>query len=239
VDKNSQCLNCLFPGSRLFIFLEREIQVLFLKRLTQRNKHIAAHLVFIVTFLIYFGATFFQPYLGISLEQLDSDQWAVMQIDLQGKGYRRGIRVGDIVVRIDHVDPGVYPSVQKWREVEGVTYIEIATSEEVTRLIEIQPPPFLQNLFYEAPLALLSLAFWLTGLVTWLKRPFLLHAQVLYWFNWIVAMAVILAPASARLILWGREFEILFFSFVPVILLKLISVFPLERKKLGSILNLV
>ncbi|UNC92833.1 sensor histidine kinase [Candidatus Contubernalis alkaliaceticus] len=203
---------------------------MLLKKLIRSNKYTAAHMVFIITFLIYFGTTFFQPYLGISLEKLDGDQWVVMQLDLQGEGYKQGIQIGDIVVKIDQDDPGVYPSVEKWRKVEGATYLEIVSPEEVTRLIEIQPTPFLQNLIHEAPQVLLSLAFWVTGLATLLKRPFILHAQVLYWFNWIVAMAVILAPASARQILWGRELEIIFFSIIPVMLLKLITVFPLERK---------
>ncbi|MCW3490399.1 sensor histidine kinase [Dethiobacter alkaliphilus] len=195
----------------------------------QKNKYFIVDLVFIAAFIFYFGSTFFHPYIGISVMQ-DDGQWVVTSVDSQGKGYKLGIQVGDTVLSVDDIDPGPYPTVKNWGEVEGVKTLEVLVSDEVIRKIEVPPRSFFQNLLYEAPLFFMSLIFWFTGFVTLAKRPFLSQAKLLYWFNTIVALAIIVAPASSRHILLGREIMAIIFSFIPAMLLKFVSVFPVKRE---------
>lgn len=76
--------------------------------------------------------------------------------------------------------------------------------------------------------------------MTWLRRPFLAQARALFWLNWFIGLAIVLAPASSRDLLLARELEYIFFGAVPIFLISFISIFPIKNiNRLNSLGRLI
>jgi len=82
-----------------------------------------ANAAFIIVCLVYFTVLVGHPYVGLGIESREGE-WNVTFSDPHGEGYRLGIRVGDMVLKIDNDDPGKYPSTEKWGEIEGASTME-------------------------------------------------------------------------------------------------------------------
>ncbi|SHJ13136.1 sensor histidine kinase [Desulfosporosinus lacus] len=183
-----------------------------------------ANATFILACLLYTTVLFNHPYVGIVLENIEGE-WKVTFSDPHGESYRSGVRVGDTVIAIDNVDPGAHPSTQKWGEAEGATMLTVKRPGEPLKVVRMVKQPFASVLLSGLPMITLGFVFWIVGLVTVFKRPFLVQARALFWLNWLVGLAIIIAPASSRGLIWARELELISFSLVPVLLVKFISVF--------------
>ncbi|MDA8211086.1 MAG: histidine kinase [Clostridia bacterium] len=199
------------------------------EKILKRQIYHLANIIFIIIWIIYFIALFTQPFLGLTMEK-NGQSWIVTQADSYAEGYRLGVRVGDIIISIDNKEPGIHPSVQSWRDVEGASVLLVKSPGQPARTIQVSQVSLLSTLFSEVPLAFLGMSFWIVGLVTWFKRPFLVQARALFWLNLFIGLSASLASASGRQLMWGRELEILCFSFVPPLLVNFVAVFPVERK---------
>ncbi|WP_242833760.1 ATP-binding protein [Desulfosporosinus sp. OT] len=184
---------------------------------------------------MYFTVLINQPYVGLSLESRGGD-WNVTFSDPHGEGYRLGIRIGDMVLKVDNDDPGKYLSTKKWGEAEGASTITVKSSGAPVRVVQIAKPPITYTLLSELPMAALGFIFWLLGLVTVFKRPFLAQARVLFWLNWLVGLVIILAPASSRGLILARDLEGMGFSLVPVLLVNFVSVLTKTRNILNRLI---
>ncbi|ODA40304.1 ATP-binding protein [Desulfosporosinus sp. BG] len=194
-----------------------------------------ANAAFVLVCLVYFTVLVNQPYVGLSLESRGGD-WNVTFSDPHGEGYRLGIRIGDIVLKIDNEDPGTYPFTEKWGEAEGASTITIKSSGAPIRVVEIAKPPITYTLLSELPMTAVGFIFWLLGLVTVFKRPFLVQAHALFWLNWLVGLVIIIAPASSRGLILARELEAISFSLVPVLLVIFVSVLTNIRNRLNRLI---
>ncbi|WP_461392511.1 sensor histidine kinase [Desulfosporosinus fructosivorans] len=194
-----------------------------------------ANAAFVIICLVYFTVLVNHPYIGLDIESREGD-WNVTFSDPHGEGYRLGIRVGDIVLKIDNDDPETYPSTKKWGEVEGASTITVESSGAPIRVVRITKPPFGYTLLSELPMAGLGFIFWLVGLVTVFKRPFLVQARALFWLNWLVGLVIILAPASSRGLILARELEVIGFSLVPVLLVNFVFVLTNTRNRLNRLI---
>lgn len=202
-----------------------------MRRLALRTANVA----FIVVCLVYVAVLCNQPYVGLSLKNT-AGNWTVKFSDPHGEGYRLGIREGDRVLKINGDDPGNYPSTKKWGEAEGAAALTVKSPEMPTRVVQIEKPSFTYTLLSELPMASLGVIFWLIGLVTVCKRPFLVKAQALFWLNWLAGLVIILAPVSSRGLVLARELEAIGFSLVPVLLVKFISVFANRVNRLNQLI---
>ncbi|WP_081468602.1 sensor histidine kinase [Desulfosporosinus orientis] len=201
------------------------------RRLALRTANVA----FIIVCLVYVAILFNQPYVGLSLKS-NAGNWIVKFSDPHGEGYRLGIREGDMVIKINNDDPGKYPSTNKWGEAEGASTLTVKSPEMPMRVVRIENPPFTYTLLSELPMAALGVIFWLVGLVTVFKRPFLAKAYALFWLNWLAGLVIILAPVSSRGLFLARELEAIGFSLVPVLLVKFISVFTNRVNRLNQLI---
>lgn len=183
-----------------------------------------ANAAFVIISLVYITALFNHPYVGLTLENR-TGEWNVSFSDPHGESYRLGIRVGDTVSKIDNNDPGTFPATQKWGEAEGASVITVKSPGEPLKVVRIAKPSFAFVLFSALPMVALGFVFWLVGLVTVLKRPFIVQARALFWLNWLIGLVIIIAPASSRGVILARELELISFSLVPILLVKFISVF--------------
>ena len=191
--------------------------------------YIVASAAFVVLGLAYFLASINQPYVGLNLENV-TGQWIVSSSDPHGEAYQSGVRVGDLILKINNHDAGEYSFVQKWGEVEGASTIEVRRqNQSVDTLIRIPEQPILKMILSESPMTILGLVFWFLGFITWLKRPFLVQARALFWLNWFIGLAIVLASASSRDLMFARELEYITLSSVPIFLTNFISVFPKDN----------
>lgn len=55
------------------------------------------------------------------------------------------------------------------------------------------------------PSMVLGLVFWLFGLVTWVKRPFLREARYLFWLNWLIKDGGKLSAGSGANMVEAKE----------------------------------
>ena len=187
-----------------------------------------ANAAFIIVCLVYITVLFNHPYVGLNLENRGVE-WTVTSSDPHGESYRAGIRVGDTVYKINNADPGAHPSIHKWGDAEGATEITVQSPGESLKVVRIAKQSFAFVLLSALPMVALGFVFWLIGLVTVFKRPFLVQARALFWLNWLVGIVIIIAPASSRGLILAKELELIGFSIVPVLLVKFIYVFVNER----------
>ncbi|HWQ43247.1 MAG TPA: ATP-binding protein [Desulfosporosinus sp.] len=167
--------------------------------------------------------------MGLELENVNG-QWIVAYSDPQGEGHKSGVRIGDWIVEINHDDPSKYHSVQIWNEAEGASTFEVRRlGQPNAQMINLSDLPFLQSPLNEIPFAILGFIFWLSGFITWFRRPFLVQARALFWLNLFLGLAIILAPASSRNLLLARELEYIIFSTVPIFLINFVSISPTEK----------
>ena len=184
-----------------------------------------ANAAFVIISIVYLALLFNNPYVGLVLDENRAGEWNVTISDPHGEGYQLGIRVGDTVLKIDNYDPGAYPSTQKWGEAEGASTIMVISPGEPLKVVRIAKQSFASVLLSGLPMAALGFVFWLIGLVTVFKRPFIVQARSLFWLNWLVGLVIIMAPASSRGLILARELEFTGVSLVPVLLVKSVSVF--------------
>ena len=156
-----------------------------------------ANAAFVVICFVYISVLFNHPYVGLSLENRGVE-WTVTSSDPHGESYRAGIRVGDTVYKINNADPGAHSSIQKWGDAEGATEITVQSPGEPLKVVRIAKQSFAFVLLSALPMVALGFVFWLIGLVTVFKQPFLVQARALFWLNWLVGIVIIIAPASSR-----------------------------------------
>lgn len=166
------------------------------------------------------------PILAIHLEK--EDNWTITQCNPSGEGYRLGIREGDIVLLIDNADPGEFPSVKAWKEIERASTIDISRDGnslkiyiEKHSLIEI----FVTDLFE----IFIGFFFVAMGFFAVYKQPYSLSAGELFRLNWLIGVLFILAPASSRGMFLARELLLITFSLVPFFLIRFLSFFIKDK----------
>jgi len=198
----------------------------------RRQAYYIASAAFVILSLAYFIAIINQAYVGLDLTNING-QWIVSSSDPNGQGYKLGIRVGDHILRINNHDTSEYRFVKTWSQAEGASTIESRRIGQTTdNLIEIPKRPTSLMVLNEIPMFVLGLIFWILGLITWSKRPFLIQARALFWLNWFMGLAIVLAPASSRDLIFARELEYITLSSVSIFLINFVSVFPSENKNL-------
>ncbi|WP_242847109.1 sensor histidine kinase [Desulfosporosinus acididurans] len=135
-----------------------------------------------------------------------------------------------MILKINHDDPGKSSSVQIWSEVEGASTLEVRRPDMSTvQLINIPELPLFQSTLSDISFLILGFIFWVLGFITWLRRPFLVQARDLFWMNWIIGLAFVLAPASSRDLILARELEYIIFAAVPIFINNFISNFAYEN----------
>lgn len=206
----------------------------------RRQAYYYASAAFLVMLIVYSAVIIKQPYVGVELDSVEGN-WIVTHSDPQGEGYKSGIRAGDLILKINYDDPGETRHVKIWSAAEGASTLEVRRiNQPNSRIINIPDIPFLQSILREVPFAILGFVFWLLGFMTWLRRPFLGQARALFWVNWFVGLAIVLAPASSRDLLFARELEYIFFGAVPIFLISFISIFPIKNiNRLNSLGRLI
>lgn len=197
----------------------------------RRQAYYIASVVFIVFGMVYFIVTINQPYIGLDLEN-SIGQWFVTASDPDGEGYQAGVRVGDIVIKINDDVPSNYRFIKKWGVAEGASSIVVRRSDlpTIDNLIKLPVSTnWLKNV-KEIPLHILGFVFWLLGFMTWFKRPFLAQARAIFWLNWIIGLVIVLSSASGRCLPFAKELCYISMSFVPVFLINLVSIFPKDNR---------
>lgn len=204
----------------------------------RRQAYYIASVVFIVIGFVYFIITINQPCIGLDFEN-DKGQWLVTVSDPEGEGYQAGVRVGDIVIKINEDVPSNYPLFKKWRVAEGASSIEVRRfNQPIDYYIKLPTRSNWQNKLKEIPLHILGFVFWLLGFMTWLKRPFLAQARAIFWLNWIIGLVIVFSSASGRCLFFAKELCYISMSLVPVFLINLISVFPKENRNRANRLSI-
>ena len=197
----------------------------------RRQAYYYASAAFLIVWLVYTVAVFNKPYVGFEIENVNG-QWIVTYSDPQGEGYKSGVRVGDLVIKVNNDVPYKYRPVQIWSEVEGASTIEVRRlGQSNDQMINILRFPVLQSALSDIPMAILGFVFWLLGFVTWFRRPFLVQARALFWLNLLLGLAVSMASASSHDLPLAKELEIITFSAVPIFLIKFFSVFSNKSPK--------
>lgn len=201
-----------------------------LEKVFRRRAYYIASAAFFLLTLIYFVSLFNHPYIGIWLED-SKGRWTVHDSDPHGEAYDLGIRIGDVILKVDGREPADYPLVQKRKLVEGANTLEFLQPGSGTpKDVAIPKPKFLVTFLREAPMTLMGVLFWLLGLITWIKRPFLVQARAMFWLNCLLGLVIALAAASSRAVFLAWELENIVFSFVPSMLAGFMAVFPVENK---------
>ena len=74
-----------------------------LKKVFKRQAYYIASAAFVLLSLVYFEAIINQAYVGLDLTTVNG-RWIVTSSDPHGEGYKLGIRVGDLILKINNED---------------------------------------------------------------------------------------------------------------------------------------
>lgn len=196
----------------------------------RRKAYYLGSILYIVLGIVYFIVAFRHPYIGLNVQNVNG-QWIVIASDPSGEGYLSGIRVGDIISKIDGDKISNFSNIKKWGQVEGACSLEFRKHDQIVKnFVKFPDRTNWYSNLQEIPLGILSFIFWILGFMTWYKRPFLTQARAIFWLNLIIALALVFAPASSRSLFYARELEYITFSLVPIFFINLISVFPKKNK---------
>lgn len=195
-----------------------------------------ANVVFIVLSILYLIGIFNYPYMGLALENREGN-WTVVYGDPYGEGTRLGIHEGDIILQIDGLSPENSPSVQQWKEAEGVATLTVISSQGEQEFIHVAKYPYITTLSHELPMIAVGLCFWLIGLYAVFRHPLLGQARALFWLNWLIGLLFIIAPASGRGVFLAKELVFMGFPLVSILLIYFIAVLSkIEENKIFKII---
>lgn len=171
-----------------------------------------------------------QPYISLDITS-QNGQWVVVACDLNSEGYRSGIRIGDIILSIDHGEVGNFQNIRKWNQAEGASSIEFRKPGQLDSItVNIHKKDAVSNILSKLPLFILGFTFWVISFMTWRKRPFLVQARAMFWLNLCIGLAINISPASCSGIPFAREAEYSVFTLVPLLLVNFFSFIPVENK---------
>ncbi|MEI5986820.1 MULTISPECIES: ATP-binding protein [Dehalobacter] len=199
-------------------------------KIYKKKVYYLASAIFIFIGIVYFFSCSQRPFIGLDINNSDG-HWYVVTANQNGEGYKSGIRFGDQIFKINSEDAGNYHILRKWGRAEGANSISFSAKENTTeQTITIENPPALQRMLAILPYFLLGFIFWFLGFIAWLKRPSLVQARALFWLNYFLGLAILLAQASSRGLFLGKELEYITFLLTAVALIYFFSIFPLDKE---------
>ncbi|MDF2936580.1 MAG: hypothetical protein K0Q90_1953 [Paenibacillaceae bacterium] len=74
------------------------------------------------------------PYLGIGIEQNNSQEWRIDSLDKNGNGRKIGLQLGDRVLEINHMEPHMHNTVKDWGNVEQARHLLVERGGQVMEL---------------------------------------------------------------------------------------------------------
>jgi two-component system sensor histidine kinase ComP len=185
-------------------------------------------LVFLCLLSANIYGTFKQPYAGLTAEKRGPD-WIVSKVDPNGMGIRNGVRRGDLIWAVNNRPPDDFFNL-KWGELEGFQSAEILPPSGQPKTIILSGEPFSVSLLAGLPVLLLSMAFFILGLIALTRTGNQAAAEEIFWLNAAMAVAMIISPISARSILPATLLELTCFGCLSFLLVRLAMAFPVENK---------
>lgn len=196
-----------------------------------RHKSLFAILMILI-FLCLTGINIYyvfkQPYAGLTAQKKGPD-WIVSKVDPQGTAIRYGVRRGDLILAVDNRPPDDFFNL-KWGNLEGFHSIEILLPSGQPKIISLNGGSFDTTLADDAAVLLLSVAFFISGLLCLIKSNCQTPAREIFWLNMTTAAAIVISPVSARSILPATFLELMCFGCLSFLLVQLATVFPVENK---------
>lgn len=103
-------------------------------------------LVFIVVQLWFFYVSFSYPYSGINLKQNKNNDWVIEQFDWDNTSSDFGLKIGDIVHKVDGKQTSEYPFVQRWRTLDRFKTLLIERASEQIEVVSPKHKSFVTSL---------------------------------------------------------------------------------------------
>jgi len=181
------------------------------------------------------------PYLGVDIA-FHEGGWRVNQLDENGTAHRDGIGPGDAVVRVNGLAPEDVA--------RGLTYIGAFHAQSLQvldpsgRVVEssAHAGPVPADAIVQAfGVFTVGAAFWLTGFLSFLRKPGSRPVLFLYLVGLSVAIAAVSGMGSMRGWIVARHLEVAGLLLSPWLVVRLFLAFPSERriKLLGKDISLV
>ncbi len=178
---------------------------------------------------ILFVRSLMVPYLGADIT-LREGLWRVNQVDSNGTAYRDGIRFGDVVVTVNGMAPG---EVAKGFDYIGAHRAQALEVQDATGRIKgsssAQGPMPAGSIQESIGLYTVSVAFWLVGFISLLKRPTSRSTLFLYLMCIAVAVAPMASLDTVRGSALGRHLEALSLILAPWLVARFFFEFPYRK----------
>lgn len=172
----------------------------------------------IIVSLFLFVISFTIPYIGISVNKINS-KWQVSKVDNLGWGKYLGITTGDIIEKINEEDPNSNVTIKKYGFVENINSLEINRAGEIQTFTI--PKEIIQDiLIYHIiiPFFIFSILLFLS-IFLYVKNGKNQVIILLIYFFLAIGFSYISAGASARLNTLGLFINRLSLLFIPVLFL--------------------
>ncbi|WP_181592484.1 sensor histidine kinase [Paenibacillus sp. YN15] len=168
------------------------------------------------------------PYWGIELEQNSSREWRIKSLNEDGNGIKLGLKVGDQVLEIDHMEPHLYHTVQDWSNVEQARHLLIQRDgQEMEATVKSRAVP----LFDYIPLFEEAICLIIAGMIRF-KMPRYKSTQLLMLVFLCGAFVYMSLGASVRGDYIGKALIGSLTALLPILFLHFLLVFFEEKSNI-------
>jgi len=156
------------------------------------------------------------PYIGISLEQQNGDQWFVTKVDSISWGKENNIRTGDQIVSIDDQSPSEIRSVRKNQIISKVQKIELLRGQQSFTFFVEEDHSFTLFIHMVIP-AVFFFVFYIISILIYIRKKEDSAARILILYFLALSLSYLSAGSSNRGDVIGQMTMSLALSFVPLL----------------------
>lgn len=157
---------------------------------------------------------------GIGAEaRLRNRDWTVIQVDYESVADQSGLKLGDVVIAIDGMEPSVLRHTDPGLDLGAARAWTVLRSGEI---LTIRPDPTRIPWHIRAEpvlMLVIALIFWAVATFVRVRKPGDQLAHQFYWLNLVIALALALTPATANDVVWAKIVSVTAFAVLPALFL--------------------
>ena len=181
--------------------------------------------------LVIFAASLTVPYLGADIAFREDTGWHVNRADEQGTAFRDSIRSGDQVTRVNGLTPDELAGGMSYIGAFRARSLEVVDASGTVKTSSANSGP-VPSVTVQASIRLFTvgMAFWLTGFLSFLKRPGSKPVLFLYLMGLTISLGVVSGLGPPRGWELTRHTEVLGLALSPWLVARFFLEFPFEKR---------
>jgi len=191
---------------------------------------LVAGVVSLIAAVALFSVSISRPYIGVSVRFQEPGVWVVSATDYGGLAHAAGIAHGDVVLAVNGESIEEVVTHHGRLPAGGIRELEVIDSAGTKTTVSVAgAAPLREGLYVPISRLILGVAFWVTGIVVYAKRPDQKAALPLYLLGLTVPVGLMAIVATTRWGTWTQTLEVITYVLITGSLLHFFMQFPREK----------